>query len=288
MELVRYITWNFTIDLNAFINRPGFNSSNRLNKYFILQNSKFDIYLESKFIDQDQCNEHLTYSFDRTIFTEFSNLFLNDDVHYAYEICPFVFKNADLTSLTVKNQNFILKNMFRFRNVLKEEYQLNSSIISFDVSGYRYDINKALLNKQVFENLVNFLAKGNLNAIQSGVFWSLKSLLSIRILNENFGNFFHKIGIEWTRELNAFLKEEITPQNIKWNLQSRFLVGIFVLIEDSGLLYKQYSYSDEDFCIFALFPHEKLILPILNNSVKACSCTLLWLLQVFFFECQSI
>jgi hypothetical protein len=60
--------------------------------------------------------------------------------------------------------------MFRFRNVLKEEYQLNSSIISFDVSGYRYDINKALLNKQVFENLVNFLAKGNLNAIQSGVF----------------------------------------------------------------------------------------------------------------------
>jgi hypothetical protein len=72
--------------------------------------------------------------------------------------------------------------------------------------------------------------------------------------------FFHQIGIEWTICL---------PYNTQ------------VIITDRiSKTQRNYAYPDEDFCLFADWPHNKHILPLFDPSqIETCTNTLAWLIQ---------
>ena len=45
-------------------------------------------------------------------------------------------------------------------------------------------------------------------------------------------------------------------------------------INNQSFLGKFYAYSDEDFCLLADFPHERIVYPILKPaSLSLCTCT---------------
>ena len=76
-------------------------------------------------------------------------------------------------------------------------------------------------------------------------------------------NFFHQIGIEWTICL---------PDNTQVSFYDSM----------ATLSHRNYAYPDEDFCLFADWPHNKHILPLFDPSqIETCTNTLAWLIQKY-------
>ena len=44
-----------------------------------------------------------------------------------------------------------------------------------------------------------------------------------------------------------------------------------------------YIFPDDDFCLFARFPHQKIIILHVIGEIKKCSCTALWIYKYFAF-----
>ena len=52
-----------------------------------------------------------------------------------------------------------------------------------------------------------------------------------------------------------------------------------LLIKDQS---ESYSFPAEDFCLYADFPHSKLIFPSIESAANLeCTCTLIWLTQYY-------
>jgi hypothetical protein len=89
---------------------------------------------------------------------------------------------------------------------------------------------------------------------------------------DSLKNFFHKIGIQWTRHIttNDFLS---IPAVSFAQLQVASGGGGWI----NG---NEYTYPDEDFCVFALWPHENGILPRLDSdNLVVCTSTMRWLMN---------
>jgi hypothetical protein len=77
----------------------------------------------------------------------------------------------------------------------------------------------------------------------------------------NLGNFFHKVGIEWTLHL---------PNNTQ------------ILFSDTIVIHiaRHYTNPDRDFCLFSSFPFAKNITAFLDSSgLLDCTSTFSWLIQ---------
>ncbi len=124
------------------------------------------------------------------------------------------------------------------------------------------------MNSLVFETTKSVFVMICVGSIDSHVFKGLRDLTLVNIEVKNLGNFFHKIGIGWSLHLNndSIITFSKYGQGIDW------------------LDLSLYSYPDEDFCIFADFPHQKGYVPILDSAnITTCTLTMEWLIQNYRF-----
>jgi hypothetical protein len=252
---------------------------------FILQNSNFDFYYKNKFIEECNANTAslIQYPF---IFGEIKRLQLAQNVRFTRPICPYMFKNAEITYFEINCQidHFLKKNLLKFSKISDRKtkiIELNTLIDNFYIDGYAFKIDSIFLNRLVFESIVNLFFKGTIKSIEHDVFKSFNYLRILRFDMVSLRNFYHQVGLEWLSYLNMDLNASLPFEKnlIRYRVKMVNLVQIKL---DSGLFYGlNYSYPDEDACVFHNFPHLRLIFPILNpiNYTSECSCTLLMLVR---------
>jgi hypothetical protein len=197
-------------------------------------------------------------------FSYIGELYFSNRIKYSKKpVCPFVFYNAHLSLLNIWNQvdSLLIKNSLKFQSPNKSLVSINSSIYQVSIKGYNYALDENLLNYLVFEYTRSIEIQGSVGLIQVDVFKPFIFLNSIT-LGVNLMNFFHQIGIEWTIFLpdntQVIFSDKYSP--IQEEIRYKFDPVINTIIN--------YAYPDEDFCLFADWPHNKHILPLFDLSHK--------------------
>jgi hypothetical protein len=279
------------IDLKMFKNYLGKYGSDvkkaMMHTNLMIENSRFNFYIGKNLIDY--CDISLT-DIQTYFFSLIRGLALGLNTDYSLPICPYVFKNARLAYLSVANiiDHFMIKMLPRFYALGESQeiidYDLNCSITRFYLFGYNYKFNKEIFNSKVFEFSCILYLSGQINSIETDLFRPFNFLSDIIIEITNMRNFIHdNNGLEWLNYMRIGLRsarEEPIPDYIYILLHNQLSKNL------NYTLSNEYEYSDEDFCLFANFPHQKRVVPIieLKKQLKNCSCTLLWLLKVIHME----
>ena len=190
----------FNLILNRFngfsLNYDQFKTKTAYN--LIIHNSKFEFYTnESKPMTQSQCNQAYFRDDDYKLFNINSHLILSK-MNFNAEVCEYVFKNAHINYMHLNHQcdSFIEKNFIQFSQLFVSN-NLNSRIYSliFD-NFYRVNLDESILNKFVFENLIEIRLSGTMKKIDNNIFSSFKSLKYIEIRVFNFKEFL-SYGLDW-------------------------------------------------------------------------------------------
>jgi hypothetical protein len=210
-------------------------------------------------------------------FSQFKIVHLNQNISYKYSICPVLFKRSITEKLIVSDAS----SKFRFSNLkapTKNRTLQSSSIFEYELLNLDVTVlNENLLTEELFKNLVKFkLTQSNASdslKIPTNYFKNFKKINEFYLSINNFESFF-KSSFEWISNLNNDINNQFK-----------------LVFKDNNQI--PYEYSDDDFCIFSEFPHDKNIFPIIkykeNSNQKNCSCTLLWLNRNFtFFSDQTI
>jgi hypothetical protein len=176
-------------------------------------------------------------------------------------VCPYLFTSAyiyDGISLKFQVESFLFVSQLRFQTIDSNTSteNIDSTILSLDVTGYNYILDTGLLHPLVFRRAETLSCAGKLNGIQSGLFEPFKDLDSIQFTLNSLINFYHQIGIEWMSSLN---------NNSNVTLSSRI----------------PYTYPDRDFCIFTGFPQNKGIALYLDTTSSNGSTLIFELLCTF-------
>lgn len=210
------------------------------------------------------------------------------DLSSVSNICPTVFHLVEYNHLNIQGK------MLQFDatnySFLKEVRTNITTVI------LRYHYNLELSNKTIHPNVFGNITQliidiSSIRTIQTNLFkpFDQLRLISLHIINLRY--FFHMNKIDWLCYYNArpdnnkyfgLLTEEAAihiSQNhatlqIRNNLndQSLYPVKFFPYLE--------YKYPNEDFCLFASFPHENIIIPSLDSAnTTECTCTLQWILK---------
>jgi hypothetical protein len=257
--------------------------------------NQFSIELFSSFFyrgnspGQYQCNEktmihNLTIS--GSFFTYFNTIIIGPSVQYDKDnpVCPFLFTNAGIDKLEFNGlvDSFLVSNLFKYQQVNYSSSTIDSSVFELTLEGYSYSLNELLLHRLVFEKVENINLEGMVGSIQPDLFnYSFGQITDVFIRVDSLANFFHQVGLEWTRYLS----------NINQN--------IWISFEEINMGYNSwlhpgfgYTYPNSDLCIFAHFvfmqPQQKkndgsiaLVVPIILTNFTTIGCTdsAAWLTQ---------
>jgi hypothetical protein len=221
-----------------------------------------------------------------------SSLFLHQ-LRFTRKWCASVFRNLYLSLLLVEGQpiRFYSENSTLFNasniNCVIRSLELNQTIIE--------NFNKEILHPQLYGRLQTLSVSGAIGKIQTDIFKDLVELSFFQLAIYNLRGFLHTNGIEWTRYLNFYKSTRNLSDLVKMNNSansemddyiSNSLVTIVIDNRRNDDLYPieyfpfiGYEFPDADFCIFADFPHEKLVIMQLFNPLSECSCTILWVFK---------
>jgi hypothetical protein len=143
-----------------------------------------------------------------------------------------------------------------------------SSIEILEIELLYEELNSRILNSFIFANVRSLIISGLVEKLEENVFDGLK-LNFLKFSLENLKDFFHKASFSST--WRAYLE----------NYETDFLMVIFDYPNRYGSFNNEYSYSDEDFCLFRNFPNEKqrVFYNIISNKMPECSCTQRYLLR---------
>ena len=141
----------------------------------------------------------------------------------------------------------------------------------------KYEIlNEKILNSNLFRQMRMLRINGVLNGIQSELFKSFFHLKDIDFQLDNIREFFHS-GTAWMSHLNSGKSFNLSQVNLESIKLNKFFLRFFYLKEMTSFD-PLYEYPNEDICLFANFPHQRLVFPILvPGKILECTCTLKWL-----------
>ena len=278
--------WNFDgFDLNIL--------DELLKHYFVrtieIAKSRLDFYHNKRKIESCEDITNLNLTLIRSIFqiTRITGILILRDIQYKHSICPLVFQNFESYKLLLIDlvDSFYKRSILNFHN---ETYpNLNYYVTHLEIYKAR-DINLdlSLLHPSVF----NFTEKikidsGSLNSISGEIFKHLKMLLKIEISRIIFRKINHKQGIEWIRQWNYGINENLS------NITNGTRALEIDLKSKQHPLYRSFmeapisrSLPDEDFCLYVNFPFNQLVIVYesdLEDYINDVyfSCTFSWLVQ---------
>ena len=297
----RYILLDNNLDIGGFMNLfkfskiklvylqkiKGFNKiSNQAAKkifssYILnLEHSKFYFYLDHQLITKEACRIENFPRRSSNYFGSIDTLFMINSPFYSKETCPYVFLNSVLYQLglfTISN-SFIFKNQFGFLDINQTQtFDLNVQIKKLLLNVAYEDLDRNLLNKYVFKELMFFDLTGIVYSIENDLFKNFEKIKLIILNIENFSTFFQS-GLKWMTFLNQNINVELNDAKQFDEYKNR---AIIVQFFDPKLVFNiPYEYPNEDFCLFKDFPHNQLIYPAIVVAKQIeCSCTIYWLIQ---------
>jgi hypothetical protein len=203
-------------------------------------------------------------------------------------ICPFLFSNAyihDIELLGMVN-HFIKHNQLNFFTNPLVDGQVNATVLGvYSPDGYNLVVDKSFLHPAVFQNTRSLYLGTSIALIEQDLFKSWTRLERISFSMLSLKSFFYKCGLEWTNSLNSNLNYTVSTTPAE--ALASTIVLIFIQTnenyagdyENATLSFPNYPYPDEDLCLFANFPHEKFVLPILQSEISECTCTVTFLLK---------
>jgi hypothetical protein len=174
-----------------------------------------------------------------------------------------------LIYITSQVDAILIYNIWRFQSPnISNLTTINSKIKELDLNGYNYNFDTSLMHPLVFETIQSLHIANSIGSIQAGLFRHFKQINLIHFHLDSLENFFHKIGIEWTRNLNKATQP--------WLIFS----SIYSWVNGP-----EYTYPDTDFCLFAQHPQQINLIYILNSlSISECTVTVRWLLLNYFSQ----
>jgi hypothetical protein len=153
-------------------------------------------------------------------------------------------------------------------------------------------LDRMTLHPQVFARTERVSLGGIIGKVEHDIFKDLSLLKSLTLQIYNIRGFMHTNGIGWMRFLNsnytgtfkpAFLENGTLSARSKHEMEAhRVFVAIVNSVETTQLDSKYfpllfYNFSDEDFCLFAEYPHERMVITQAVTYSPSCSCSLLWI-----------
>jgi len=203
---------------------------------------------------------------DANLFSYFSNIILKSNVLFKETLCPYIFHNVDLNSLSIYGLNDT--NSLNFINLTQlESDRLNSRILKLEIRDSSLSsLTSNILNKYVFKYLKEiYIDDSSVDRIETTLFTHFNSIEAIYLRLKNFKIFFQEA--EWIQFLNE--------SSLVNNNNRQILLGII----DNNL--EPYEFPDNDLCLFKNFPHESNVFFYVSSSFHKykCSCTLLYLLK---------
>ena len=206
-------------------------------------------------------------------------------------VCPLVFEDTKLGGLYINNlvNSYYKKNVIKY---LKVNRSINCTIKTYELeSFYGLDINRELIN-EIFESTSEFLFDGVINSIETDLFKSFKSLKSLDFNPITFLEIVRKQGIQWIKNINYQLRVNLTDiksvkKFIDKSVEIKFNVNnVFNFRYNS----KAQLFYDEDFCLFADYPFDQLIMIFISYKYEKTdlSCTTIWLIQYYSIYYEAI
>ncbi|CAF1035841.1 unnamed protein product [Brachionus calyciflorus] len=238
----------------AFSNLKGFDANlsifRGINYKFISLNiyfSSFEIYLKNKIFKK--CNETYT-NFYTNIFNNINSIAFLTTVKYSNTTCPLLFKDKLINQLFLSgiSDTFFYKNLPGFVDLQLNENALNSTIMSLFLFAYKFNLDKNILNKDMFERTKSFEFGGSLNKIEPFELILMKDL-HLTLINLDFFVF----------KNTKYFEHINTKDKIKITLSS------------------SNNYLDENFCVYRNFrSYENITFSI--QFIFKCNCTIVWIL----------
>jgi len=241
---------------------------------FQLDDSKFELIYENEPVDSLACNYILQNEIFIPLTATASLFFLNNPTFSSTPTCQAFFNTANLNLFDISNVNFE-NNSFSFHSNSNFTSDFSSNIQNFNIRSSDFVLGENILDKHVFKTLQYFsIQNSSLRSIQDDTFAYFSFLKFVQLELSNFGSFFRSSSNEWLTNLNANVSVNLTDaDDVRNNLDKK--LELF-LIDPSNT----YDYPSSDICSFRMFPHEKLIMPIIQTKTELeCTCTLLWLLK---------
>ena len=240
------------------------------NAQLILTFSIFDFYhFNEKVSNKAMCG--LVKGFN-SFFTQFFTLMVTK-AKYPEFLCPNIFHMSSLIKLTLNDisNSLLFKNRI---NILEYSFsdEKKSSLQYLEINFYNEELNTRLLSKQMFINVKNIWLMGKIERLEVNVFDGFE-LKRLKFSLENLKDFFHSTSKSWTTFLNKNTKNNS-------NIYSNFLLVSFDFPKRFGSFNEEYTYPDEDFCLFAEYPNDRLVFyHIVSNEILECSCTQRFLMR---------
>jgi hypothetical protein len=113
---------------------------------------------------------------------------LDKNVIFTENVCPIVFRNANLETLSIIriSSSFIIKNVLNFQDLSENiSEKINSRIFQLSLNIFHSDLSTKVLNKAVFKQLRVLDISGEINSIQNDLFESFQHLKLLRFRVQN-------------------------------------------------------------------------------------------------------
>jgi hypothetical protein len=161
-----------------------------------------------------------------------------------------------------------------------DSFELDSSVLSFTIDGYGYTLDDTILSKKVFVDIETLRIKENIIKIRSNL-REFSKLKNIYLELNSPEVFLYSIGISWLKDVNwqynVALNSNLTSSDLRYYTPAYLIFGH----KDQNSIFAEYTFPDEDFCLFENFPHSQLIVPVFNIKLEHCTCTLVFLIQYY-------
>lgn len=253
--------------------------------YLQFNRMKLNLYLNGKQLDTS-CQNTEWLNMSVSVFS----LIPADDVtftdsYFPTSTCPTVFHKSEIKSLTILGAPIEFDSKYSFLG------QIDSQVYYYELrNSYRVDLSNKTLPVSLFQHLTEIrIQQCSVHTIQLDMFKDLNSVRKMKLMLINLRYFFHFNQIEWMQYLNVKNKMgnfylANSSEQLDYIRSSLLTLEIVYHLNDNDLFsleffpYIEYQFQDEDFCLFASFPHENLILPDFHSEQLAnCSCTLIWI-----------
>ena len=264
--------------------------------------SNFDFYLNRSLIRSCEYVEKLDdipqYIFNAFWVSEDNYSATNDvrfyNCEYKTPICPLTILYLQISIIRIFGiQNTYYKSNYpKFLSVSDSYLNLTEYFITplqLDlVNMQKIELNSVIVNTIVFNKIFILRLFGDVLSIEPGLFKSFKNLKVIHLDLIATRKVIHRCGIDWILDLNADVKVDVRNRSLAKGSYADVCVAIMgYIFYEQGLTTSVYMSSyeyfpDEDFCLYARFPFQQLILMTLNFATKYiedCSCSYLWLTQ---------
>jgi hypothetical protein len=250
-----------------------------------LYDSEFEFYESEETKLESKCNKYELINrnaFNNTILSRFSTVSLSKNVKYSNNMCPFVFQNAKIDLFLINNINETNRLGIKTVNLTENDYKNANLSISINQL-YLFNVNLTrlddeLLSRIVFSSIKTLQFYGNLTEIQSDLFGaSFKNLKSLVLDLFNFDQFIRNKNNDWMSSLGSYERPGISSNGSRSIYSSR--IDLLVHLNDRK---EEFVFDDADFCLFAKFPINKHVYPLIKTKDNLnCSCTLIWLIKEY-------